>query len=175
MKRPQLKEIPVKQQTITTFGGYNHQYKIGDNEWYDMQNMAPDDTPVLSPRRPRGYLREITGLQGLYARDTLYYIHDGYLYKGGKRIDLSTAGIDRFGGGERTLISMGAYLVIFPDKIRYNTSTGTASSLPVPGKSILTPAGWKTGTPTPFIPNGRTRPRQIPPVACTGWIRQITY
>lgn len=129
MKRPQLKEIPVKQQTITTFGGYNHQYKIGDNEWYDMQNMAPDDTPVLSPRRPRGYLREITGLQGLYARDTLYYIHDGYLYKGGKRIDLSTAGIDRFGGGERTLISMGAYLVIFPDKIRYNTSTGTASSL----------------------------------------------
>ena len=39
---------------IDTFAGYNHNLKIGDNEFYDVLNLSSDEAPVLATRRARG-------------------------------------------------------------------------------------------------------------------------
>ena len=38
------------------FGGYNHNLRISDYEFYDEKNMTGDYYPVLSPRNKRGYI-----------------------------------------------------------------------------------------------------------------------
>lgn len=39
---------------ITTFGGYNHNLRIGEAEFYEMENMSGDGYPMLTARSPRG-------------------------------------------------------------------------------------------------------------------------
>lgn len=44
------------EQTIDAFGGYNHNLKIGDGEFYDMRNMTSDFYPLLGNRAPRSII-----------------------------------------------------------------------------------------------------------------------
>lgn len=47
-------DIPrTARNTIDTFLGYNHNHRISDGEFYDMENMSADEYPALSPRRQR--------------------------------------------------------------------------------------------------------------------------
>lgn len=39
--------------TINTFLGYNHNYRISEGEFYEMQNLCSSEYPSLSPRKPR--------------------------------------------------------------------------------------------------------------------------
>ena len=36
-------------QTMDVFAGYNHNVRIGENEFYDMQNLCSDQGPVRAP------------------------------------------------------------------------------------------------------------------------------
>lgn len=51
---PELKVLSASREMITQFGGYNHNLRIGDGEFYDVLNTTADYYPVLSPRRKRG-------------------------------------------------------------------------------------------------------------------------
>lgn len=46
--------IAEKGEMITTFGGYNHNLRIGEAEFYEMENMTADGYPMLTARAPRG-------------------------------------------------------------------------------------------------------------------------
>ena len=35
---------------INKFGGYNHNLRISNNEFWDMQNLSSDAFPLVSPR-----------------------------------------------------------------------------------------------------------------------------
>lgn len=53
---PQL-EIPEESRDYQQeFGGYNHNLRISDYEFYDEKNMTGDYYPVLSPRQKRGFI-----------------------------------------------------------------------------------------------------------------------
>ena len=54
MKLPILQELPTSREMIDVFGGYNHNLRIGEGEFYDMKNLTSSDYPVLSPRPQRG-------------------------------------------------------------------------------------------------------------------------
>ena len=54
MKYPILKQLPVSRQIIDEFKGYNHNFRIGSGEFYDMKNLTSDNYPILSPRVKRG-------------------------------------------------------------------------------------------------------------------------
>lgn len=41
---------------ITDWLGYNHNYRIGAGEWYDMENLTSDDFPLMTPRKVRPLL-----------------------------------------------------------------------------------------------------------------------
>ena len=108
---------------IGYFGGYNHNARINNNEFYDMQNMASDQSRLLVPRKPRGVERIFYHvINGLFAHEKLCWVEGEDFYYAGVRKGAVT-------NGQKQIIGMGAYVLIFPDKKYYNTSTGEFGSL----------------------------------------------
>ena len=119
MKFPKLSEQPTSRSITDVFAGYNHNLRIGDGEFYDEENMCSDDYPLLSVRRKRGVYAAPTAPQGLIAKDSLCYVDGTKLVINDQRIEmnLSTAAEKC----PKSLISMGAYVIIMPDKKYINT------------------------------------------------------
>ena len=119
MKYPTLPVQSSSREMIDTFRGYNHNLLIGDGEFFDMKNMTSNHYPILSPRGKRGVHIEPAAPQGLIAKDTLCYVDGTNFVMDGYPIDmgLSTAEEDC----PKQLISMGAYVIILPDKKWINT------------------------------------------------------
>lgn len=118
MKLPKLAELTATRSVIDAFGGYNHNLRIGDGEFYDMKNLTSSYYPVLSPRAPRGTYVSAAAPRGMIAKDALCYVDGNTLFIGGKAV----SGLLLQSGGEKTLISMGAYLIILPDRKYVNTA-----------------------------------------------------
>ena len=130
---PTIKETARSQQVTDTFGGYNHNLKIPEGEFYEMENLCGDDYPLLATRKQRNTLQAFgQNLQAMVSKgDELYYIA-GYdpttktcgFYAGDEKVmDLAYA------GGLKRFVSMGAYLLIWPDKVWYNTADGTHGNM----------------------------------------------
>ena len=122
MNNPTLNELPTSRQMIDVFAGYNHNLRIGDTEFYDMQNMTSTYYPVLSPRGQRGVYAYPEGsitehkINGLISKDALCYVDGTTLYINNHPVTglvLSDT--------PKQMVSMGAYLIIMPDKVYVNT------------------------------------------------------
>lgn len=118
MYYPRLKEVRRSRETVDVFKGYNHNLRIGDGEFFEMTNLSSDNYPVLSPRRKRGIFASPTVPQGLIAKDELWYVDGGDIVVGDERITMGLT-VD---GTPKTLISLGAYIVVMPDKKYLNTT-----------------------------------------------------
>ncbi len=102
---------------IDIFRGYNHNLRIGSGEFYDMKNLSSDEFPVLSPRKGRSVLTAgMLRCQGLIAKESLCYVYGGEFYIDGNYIPLNLDTVT-----QKTMVSMGAYVLIFPDKKYVNT------------------------------------------------------
>lgn len=123
MKYPQLTQPATSRTTVEVFSGYNHNARISDGEFYDMRNLTSDYAPVLAPRKTRGLFLDSGNVQGMIAKDSLCYIDGSYFVMNAYRVDmgLSTADEDC----PKQLISMGAYVIILPDKKYINTANLT--------------------------------------------------
>lgn len=119
MKYPTLSEQEASRQMIDAFRGYNHNLRIGDGEFFDMKNLTSDDYPVLSPRKKRGVYASPVSPQGLIAKDSLCYVDgtDFVIDQYHVNMGLSTEPEKC----PKRLISMGAYVIIMPDKKYINT------------------------------------------------------
>ena len=119
MRYPTLTEQDVSRQMVDTFKGYNHNLRISDGEFFDMENMTSDFYPVLSPRAKRCVFPEAVNPQGLIAKDNLCYVDGTKFVINGYPVDmgLSTASDEC----PKQLVSMGAYVIILPDKKWINT------------------------------------------------------
>jgi len=121
---PKLRELPATREQIDVFGGYNHNLRIGDGEFYEMKNLTSNDYPVLAPRSRRGIYASPNIPQGLIAKDMFCYVDGGDFIIGDERISMGLT-VDRDAEGNimpKSLISMGAYVIIMPDKKYINTS-----------------------------------------------------
>lgn len=120
MHFPTLSPRPRYQQTVDAFGGYNHQLRIGENEFYDMENLSSDLWPAVSCRKQRGLYARDKNVQGMIARDSLCYVDGRNFVVNGYAVDmgLSTEASDC----PKQLVSMGAYVIILPDKMYFNTA-----------------------------------------------------
>lgn len=117
MRAPKLYETTRSRDMIQEFGGYNHNIRIGENEFFDMKNLTSSYYPVLSPRNKRGIVKRIGRCNGLLAKNELAYVNDNTLYYGTNSMSL-----DETVNGERQLVSMGAYIIVFPDMMYANTT-----------------------------------------------------
>ena len=117
---PTLNARPRSAQSMDVFGGYNHNVRIQENEFYDMKNLTSDQAPVLAPRKGRGLYVTGSNIQGLIAKDSLCWIDGSEFVINEYRVDmgLSTDPEDC----PKQLISMGAYVIILPDKKYFNTA-----------------------------------------------------
>jgi hypothetical protein len=127
MKLPMLEEMNTSREWLDTFGGYNHNLKIGEGEFYEMTNLSSDNYPILSPRPKRSVYETASIPQGMIAKDSLCYVDGGDFiinkYNVSQRVNLSLS-VKKDDEGKvipKTLISMGAYVIIMPDKKYINT------------------------------------------------------
>lgn len=138
MKYPILSELPNSREMIDVFGGYNHNLRIGDGEFYEMKNLTSNDYPVLSPRPQRGVYDVVTPQNpcAMIAKDSLCFVdivveeneYGARFYKNGDVIEglkLSSLSKDL----PKTLVSMGAYVIIMPDKKWVNTNDDTYGNI----------------------------------------------
>ena len=115
MEYPTLYVKQKSRQMVDAFLGYNHNLRIGDSEFYDMQNMTSDYYPVLAPRKRRGVYKDGINAKGLIAKDKLCYVDGSAFVIGDERIEMELS------DSAKDLISMGAYVIIMPDRKYINT------------------------------------------------------
>ncbi len=115
MRYPKLRVLQNSRQMVDTFKGYNHNLRIGDGEFFDMKNMTSDHYPVLSPRGARGVYASPNNPTGLISKDSLCYVD-------GSKFVINEYAVDMELNDEpKQLVSMGAYVIIMPDKKYINT------------------------------------------------------
>ncbi len=122
MRYPTLPVQHTTQEMVDVFLGYNHNLRIGDGEFYDMKNLSSNQFPILTPRGARGiYAQPTTGVTGLIGKEAPCYVD-------GESIVIDQVPVNLGLNSEpKQLVSMGAYVVIFPDKKYINTAPGKHS------------------------------------------------
>ena len=115
MEYPTLYVKQKSRQMADAFYGYNHNLRISDSEFYDMKNMTSDYYPVLAPRNNRGVYKDGIRANGIIAKDKLCYVDGSAFVIGDERIEMGLS------DSPKELISMGAYVIIMPDRKYINT------------------------------------------------------
>ena len=116
---PDLTEGAQTRQSVEVFGGYNHNLRIGEGEWYHETNLTSAHYPLFSQRSARStYIPGLRNPRGVLAKDALAYVDGATLYYNGYPVD----GIHLSGDGPVQLVSMGAYLCVFPHGVYVNTA-----------------------------------------------------
>ena len=115
---------------VRAFGGLNETYACTEAEYSEGVNFSTRDFPALSTRKPRRKLRTLTGLNGMYhlnglltvcGRDLVYTSDD----RNADAVTCEDVVLD----GKKTLTGLGTKILIFPDKIAFDTADGSISPL----------------------------------------------
>lgn len=123
MNLPVLNPVRKSRDYNIDFRGYNHGYYVPENQFYDTKNLCATAYPAMAPRALRGTVRTMARPQGLTARGKLAWVDYNTFYY--DRISYGTTLTD----GEKQLVGMGAYILIFPDGKRFHTLTHEWDSL----------------------------------------------
>lgn len=117
---PKLKEYGGRRDFLEAFMGYDHNLKTNEGTWFDEMNLTAAEFPVFSTRKRRGVVSQLTAPAGLAEKDALAYVDGADLVYNGYTVhmELSTAASMK----PKQLVSMGAYLLIWPDKKYLNTA-----------------------------------------------------
>lgn len=121
---PALAEAGTSRLMTEVFTGYDHNLKIADGSWYEEKNLSSVSYPLFSPRQRRGEMVQLNNPQGILSKDALAYVDGSTLYYNHLPVDgivLSTRKEDC----PKQMVSMGAYLCIFPDGVYVNTQDMT--------------------------------------------------
>lgn len=117
---PTVQAQTAQRRVTDVFAGYNHNLRINDGEFYEEENLCSDDYPLLSTRRQRGVYAAPEAPQGLIAKDALCYVDGTEFVINEKRIEMGLSTETEM--CPKSLISMGAYVIIMPDRKYINTA-----------------------------------------------------
>lgn len=117
---PALRPTGTERRTTTVFGGYDRSAAAGEvGVWADQENMSGAAFPALATRGPRRTVRALDRPAGCLAKDALAVVEGPDLVYGEYRVPLELSTDPA--RCPKQLISMGAYLLIWPDKKYVNT------------------------------------------------------
>lgn len=134
-----IDSVSRQNQTVSTFGGLNTTCNAAPNEFADMLNISSERYPALSESVPYSDICSGIGtvLGALYRGNDIYLVRkkDGSVQFG--KISVtgvasnfeSVPAVSGLSDSKKTLVSMGGYIIIFPDKIQYNTVDDTAENM----------------------------------------------
>lgn len=115
---PNLVNISKQKNIIGIFQGMNKTETVEDNEFSEMQNLSSSEYPAASARNPRGEaIKNIEKANGCYYKNGLLYVDGTKLYYKDELI------ANTLTDSKKLMCGMGAYVVIWPDKKMFNTST----------------------------------------------------
>ncbi len=122
MQLPSMNEISRSEELTQSFPGLDRNLRGADGSMSDMKNLTSDHYPLLAAREKRTMLDVLVKPNGLLAKDKLVWVDNRNLYYGGEDLTdhLTDAGV-HLADSEKTLVSMGAYVIILPDKAYINT------------------------------------------------------
>ena len=138
---PALKSVTKKTESVVRWLGYNHNDAPAEGSFYDCQNISTELYPLMTVRSGRKAVGIMPGDATCVRDGVLYWAGGGWLCRG----------INRDGGSEqveqlahltgeasvkRQVIAMGAWVIVFPDGVRYNTQDGTVDSLTVDNQAF---------------------------------------
>lgn len=135
MRVPQLSGTSKSTIFTQQFMGYNHNLRTSEGEFYDMKNMSTDHYPVISTRQGEEDTIALLGNpNGLweYAPDTLMAVAGNQLRigitstSGGEILAESSQYLT---DSEKSFATIGAYTVIMPDKVIFNSVTNTLTRI----------------------------------------------
>ena len=115
---------------VRVFGGLNETYACSEAEYSAGVNFSARDFPALSTRKPRRKLHALTGLNGMYhlngllticGKDIIYTPDDA----GADTVSCTNAVSD----SRKALVGIGTKILIFPDKLAFDTADGRVSAL----------------------------------------------
>lgn len=116
MYYPRLRRLNSQQMRTEKFHGLDRRPGMGDAACSEMQNMQLYPDNLLSTRKKRGLMAALNNPQGLTANGKPAWIDGGVLY-----FDGAATPVTGLTEGEKQMVCMGAYIVIFPDGKYYNT------------------------------------------------------
>ena len=115
---------------LRAFGGLNETYGCTEAEYSAGLNFSARDFPALSTRMSRRKLQELTGLNGMYHLNGLLTVCGRDLvYTPDEDPDRPVRVKNAVADSRKTLVGIGTRVLIFPDKIAFDTADGTAASL----------------------------------------------
>lgn len=120
MQLPRLEKTQQTRLITSTFRGLERRECPDDSQFYDMTNLSSDLSPVLGTRKRRGAASVIAAASALGAKDALVYVDGSRLVYNGVEYDMTLS--TSAASCPKQLVSMGAYIIIFPDKKYFNTA-----------------------------------------------------
>lgn len=120
---PRLMATRRVKRSVNAFGGYRHDSRAGAEQFYDMENLCADRFPLLSTRKKRALLTSLTKPNGLSA------INEKLLYADGTTLYYDNASVGSVSDTKKQFVQMGAYVLIWPDKLRFDPQARTLSPL----------------------------------------------
>lgn len=115
MRYPALQQPSQKRIYTDAFRGLYRQKRTGDGTFWDMKNMGAEEAVTLRTRQLRATKTALQGAQGIGALEELIWIDGGTLFIAGEAV------MDGISEGEKDIVTMGAYVIAFPDGAYYNT------------------------------------------------------
>ena len=129
MYLPELPALKNSRRQMRVFGGLNETFGCTEAEYRAERNFSSRDFPALSTRVPRRRLRDQESADGMYHLN-------GFLLIGGGGLtytpDSGAEPVVRQGvltEGKKSLVGIGTRVLIFPDKVAFDTADGTLKPL----------------------------------------------
>ena len=114
--QPSLKKCTKKQKSIGTFQGLCLRSVTPNGYFADAENLTSDGYPAIQPRRGRGIITETGDISAMYD-------HGGMCWLWGTTLYYKSHPVGTLAPGEKQFASLGAYVIIYPDKKILNTDT----------------------------------------------------
>ena len=139
-------------QLLRAFGGLNETYGCSEAEYSAGVNFSTRDFPALSTRTPRRRLRALTGLNGMYHLNGLLTVCGrDVVYTPDDAAAPAMTKLDAVTDGRKALVGIGTKILIFPDKLAFDTADGSVTAL-----GALWTAAGKSVTFAPCDAAGKT-------------------
>ena len=115
---------------LRVFGGLNETYSCTEAEYSAGINFSARNFPALSTRLPRRKLREEADLNGMYHLNGLLTVCGRDLvYTPDDTDEMEVTLKDAVENGRKTLVGIGTKILIFPDKLAFDTASRKVSAL----------------------------------------------
>ena len=123
---------------LRAFGGLNETYGCTEAEYSAGMNFSARDFPALSTRLPRRRLQELAGLNGMYHLNGLLTVCGQDLVYTPDEAPAQPVTVENaVGDSRKTMVGIGTKILIFPDKVAFDTADGSAAPLG---------AAWEAGS-----------------------------